>query len=185
MEIVNITIIFLSIVICVIWALRKKREIESFKINILDENKPLEDQNQSILSSEQEDLDYISELFQKTVIQMMNKVLKISLISFFIMSFFVWLLLEEKLSDFAQSIYFFLGSFGQVLLGYLVFQNHKMFDPRIISFCRINKWVCLDHFIKLNSYITLMNQALNLVIFCIVYYISTFFEITLESEQMN
>lgn len=185
MEIVNITIIILSTAICVIWALRKKREIESFKINILDENKPLEDQNQTLLASEQEDLDYISELFQKTVIEMMSKVLKISLIVFIIMSFFVWLLLEEKLSDFAQGIYFFLGSLSQVILGHFVFQNHRMFDPRIIAFCRINKWVCLDHIIKLNSYITLMNQAVNLAIFSIVYYISTFFQIDMESEQMT
>jgi hypothetical protein len=185
MEIVNIVIIFFSTIVCVIWALRKKREIETFKINILDENQPLEDQNQTMLASEKEDLDYISELFQKTVIEMMNKVLKISLVILIIMSIFVWLLLEEKLNEFAQGIYFFLGSFSQIILGQIVFQNHRMFDPRIITFCRINKWVCLDHIIKLNSYITLMNQAINLAIFAFVYYSSTFFEIDMESDQMT
>ena len=185
MEIVNITIIIFSTMICVIWALRKKREIETFRINVLDENQPLGEQNESTMGSEQEDLDYISELFQKTIVEMMNKILRISLVVFLMMSVAVWLLLEEKVNEFAQAVYFFLGSFGQVALGHFVFQNHRMFDPRMITFCRVNKWVCLDHVIKLNSYISLMNQAVNLLLFTFVYYLATFFQIDMDSEQMT
>lgn len=57
-----------------------------------------------------------------------------------------------------------------------------MFDSRIIIFSRISKWHSFDHIIKLNSYITLTNQALNLGIFVSTYYISTFFGIDLANQ---
>jgi Na+/H+-translocating membrane pyrophosphatase len=185
MEIANICIILFSTIICVIWALRKKREIETFKISIHDENLPLNEQNKENVLREEEDLEYISSLFQETIMEIMKKVLIISFIIFFIMSILVWLLLEEKLEQFLQGILFFFGGFSQILLGHFIFKKHKMFDPRIITFCRINKWVCLDHIIKLNSFITLMNQALNLVMFGIVYYSATCICIYLEYEEMT
>lgn len=45
MEIVNIMIIFSTSMICIIWAIRRKKELESMKIEINDENIPLDTQN--------------------------------------------------------------------------------------------------------------------------------------------
>ena len=185
MEIVNLVIIFFSTTFCLVWALRKKREIESFSIEVIDENSPLQEQTQEELNKAQEDLEYISDLFQKTIRQMMARVTQLSLLVFAVVSILVWLLLEEKISEFAQGAFFFLGSFMQILLGHVVFKNHKMFDPRLITFCRLNQWVCLDHIIKLNSYITLTNQGLNLLCFCLVYYVATFFQIDFQDEEMT
>lgn len=37
---------------------------------------------------------------------------------------------------------------------------------------RISKWHSLDFIIKLNSYITVLNQGLNLIIFALTYFVS-------------
>ena len=37
---------------------------------------------------------------------------------------------------------------------------------------RISKWHSLDFIIKLNSYITVLNQALNLIVFTLTYFVS-------------
>ena len=66
-----------------------------------------------------------------------------------------------------------------------VFTNHNMFDPRIIIFSRLSTWQSFDYIIKLNSYITLSNQALNLGVFAITYYISTFLGIDMSTEKIT
>lgn len=60
-----------------------------------------------------------------------------------------------------------------------------MFDPRIIIFARISKWNSFDQIIKLNSYITLANQGINLAIFVITYYVATFFAIDLGGATID
>ena len=60
-----------------------------------------------------------------------------------------------------------------------------MFDSRIIMFSRLSKWQSFDHIIKLNSYITLTNQAFNLGLFAATYYISTFFGIDMSTEKVT
>lgn len=60
-----------------------------------------------------------------------------------------------------------------------------MFDPRVVMFARANKWQALDHVIKLNNYITLTNQAINLIIFSVTYYISTFIGIDISSTEIS
>lgn len=82
-------------------------------------------------------------------------------------------------------MFFFIGAFGQIAVGMFVFQNHNMFDPRIIIFSRLSKWQSFDHIIKLNSYITLANQAFNLGLFAATYYISTFFGIDMSTESVT
>lgn len=44
---------------------------------------------------------------------------------------------------------------------------------------RVTRWHSLDHIVKINNYITLTNQSLNLIIFSTTYYIATFLGIDL------
>lgn len=60
-----------------------------------------------------------------------------------------------------------------------------MFDPRIIIFARISKWDSFDQIIKLNSYITLANQGLNLAAFIITYYLATFMAIDINGATVD
>ena len=41
MEIINIMVILSTSIICIIWSLRKKKEIDSLRINLNDESLPL------------------------------------------------------------------------------------------------------------------------------------------------
>ena len=66
-----------------------------------------------------------------------------------------------------------------------IFKNHNIYDPKIIMFARITKWHAMDHIVKLNNYITLTNQALNLIIFSTTYYVSTFFGIDVASTDIS
>ena len=60
-----------------------------------------------------------------------------------------------------------------------------MYDPKIVIFARITKWHAMDHIVKVNNYITLSNQALNLIIFSTTYYVSTFFGIDVASTDIS
>jgi uncharacterized membrane protein len=153
MELINILIIITSITICLTWAHRKKREIATTQIDFneelesLNEDEEERERKKAVLSDE-EDLRYIADIFQKTINAMLTKIIKMSAVIFGIMSLVVWFLLEESLTDFGQGFYFFIGSFGQMGIATFIFRNHQMFDPRIIIFSRISKWHSMDHIIK-------------------------------------
>ena len=66
---------------------------------------------------------------------------------------------------------------GQIFVGFYIFKNHNMFDSRVMLFARITKFHALDNIIKLNSYITLSNLGINIIIFSVTYYIATLFGI--------
>lgn len=42
MEIINIMIIFATSMICILWSLRKKKELQNMKVEINDESTPLD-----------------------------------------------------------------------------------------------------------------------------------------------
>jgi hypothetical protein len=50
---------------------------------------------------------------------------------------------------------------------------------------RANKWVAMNHIIRTNNFVTLTNQLLNLAVFSLSYYLSTFFCIDLASEEVS
>ena len=53
----------------------------------------------------------------------------------------------------------------------------NLYDPRVVMLARVTRWHSLDHIVKINNYITLTNQSLNLIIFSSTYYLATFFGI--------
>ncbi len=143
--------------VCIFWAIRKKKEIEGMIVNLEEENIPLNLSSKQKIIEEQEDLDYISKILHDTVLMMLKKIFKISLMFFCGISILVWIFLEEKITNFAQAIYFFIGSVGQIVVGLYIFKNHNMFDARAIMFARVTKWNAMEHIVKLNNYITLSN----------------------------
>lgn len=50
---------------------------------------------------------------------------------------------------------------------------------------RVTRWHSLDHIVKINNYITLTNQSLNLIIFSSTYYLSTFFGIDIAQNEIS
>ena len=185
MEIINLLVILSTGLICIFWAIRKRKEIASIKVDFDDENTPLEQSSKRNILEEQEDLEYISKIFQKTIMTILKKILKTCTILFFCMSILIWIFLEEKITNFAQSIYFFIGAMGQIFVGFYIFKNHNIYDTKVVMFARITKWHALDHIIKINNYMTLSNQALNLIIFSSTYYISTFFGIDVANMEIS
>ena len=112
-------------------------------------------------------------------------IMKISCVIFVIFSCIVWWFQEESITDFGQGIYFFIGSFGQMGIGYFIFYKHNMFDRKVIVNSQFEKWRAQDYIIKQNSYITLSNQAINQLIFTFTYYFATFFGIDIIDTKIT
>lgn len=99
MEIINIMIIFSTSLICIMWSLRKKKELENMKVEINEENIPIDINNKKTIIEEQEDLIYVSEIFQDSVLALLKKIYKVSLVIFGCLSIMVWIFLEEQISN--------------------------------------------------------------------------------------
>lgn len=102
-------------------------------------------------------------------------------IAIIVLSVFVWYFFEEDTFDTAQAFYFFIGAYSQIFILKHIFQQHKLYDTRVIFLSRsellylisrISKWHSLDFIIKINSYITVLNQTLNLIVFMATYFAS-------------
>ena len=193
MELINILIIIGCIITCLSWAKRKNDEItkHAVELNTDEESEKLYYENEAAseghlaTESDKEDLEEIAKLLNGTVKAILNKIMKMSAVLFSVGSLTVWFFLEENMSDIGQAVYFFVGSFGQMLIGYWIFIKHDMFDRKLIINSQFEKWRALDHIIKLNSYITLSNQALNICLFFITYYLATFFGIDIVNTSIT
>lgn len=188
MELVNICLIAVSSVIMIVWALRKRKEIITMNIDfsvdgdemIDSETKKLKEKMSYMRNNQ--DLYTIAEYFQEITLAGISRIHKFGLILILVASILVWLLMEETLHEFAQAIFFFLGAYLQILIAMIVFKNYNFYDPRVIFLARLSKWNGLDFIIKLNSYITILNQGLNLIAFSVTYYGSTCKFITISNH---
>lgn len=61
---------------------------------------------------------------------------RFSLMLIIFMSFVVWYFFEEKATDVAQPIYFFVGAYSQILIAMNIFGNYRFYDPRIVFLSR-------------------------------------------------
>lgn len=92
MELVNLVIIIIMTTICLVWAMRKRRELETTTIDFSNQDNSFRagadgDQN---ISRDLNDLNFTSDLFQKTIQAMLTKINSICLIIFAVMSVVVW-----------------------------------------------------------------------------------------------
>ena len=172
MEWLNLMIILISNGICLFWAFRKHAEIKTTQIKVSDdvglteEEKIAQDEK---IFKDKDDLIYVSNTCQKIIIGMIKEFTKYMLITILIATFFVYLFLEENYYTFSEPLLFFLGASIQVLNVWFIFTNYHFYDPRVIFLNRGSPKYALEFIIKVNSYITMTNQALNLVTFCCIY----------------
>ncbi len=172
MEWLNLFIILLSNGICLFWAYRKHVEIKSTRIVISDDVGLTEEERQvqeDKIFRDKEDLEYVAQTCQKVITGILKQFHMFMLATILIASLFVYLFLEENYYTFSEPILFFVGAYIQVLNVMWIFKNYQFYDPRVIYLNRGSPKHALEFVIKVNSYITMTNQAANLVVFCIVY----------------
>lgn len=185
MELVNLLLIIATSALCLTWAWRKKLEIESLTVEMEEEGALFDQERRKAVEDEQEDLEYAAKIFQRALTEIIRRLTRLSLCVFGGVALLIWLFLDDKLASVAQPVFFMAGAGGQLLIGLLIFGTHRLFDPRVITFSRVSKWHALDHLSRLNGYLTLANQACNLVLFSTTYYLSTFFGIDISAATMT
>jgi hypothetical protein len=128
-----------------IWALRKRFEINTMKISFVDEDdlhverdkyelEALERQRAVMKDSQQ--LEYVSEMLQELTMEVINRLKKYLTVAVFVCAIFIWIFFEEQSEDSAQAIYFFIGAFSQLFICGFIFRNYKVYDPRVIFLSR-------------------------------------------------
>ena len=85
---------------------------------------------------ENQDLYIIGNYFHEITLSALSRIHKFALALILVASIFVWLLMEETIHDYAQSVFFFLGAYFQILIALLIFKNYNFFDPRVIFLAR-------------------------------------------------
>lgn len=91
MELVNLVIIIIMITVCLVWAIRKRREIETTTINFSSsDNAFRQNENERDILQDQQDLNFTANLLQNTIEAMLQKMHFICLILFAVMSVVVW-----------------------------------------------------------------------------------------------
>jgi len=172
MEWLNFFIIIISNAICLIWSFKKRFEINTTRVAISDEvGFTTEEQQHKYdeIFRDKDDLIYVSETCEKIVMGILTRFHKYMLIIILIATLFVYLFLEENYYTFSMPLLFFLGAYIQVVNVLTIFKNYNFFDPRVIFLNRASPKHALEFVIKVNSYITMTNQSLNLVIWCCIY----------------
>lgn len=172
MEWLNLFIIIVSNLICLVWAYRKRVEINSTNVVISNDIGLTEEekrQQEDMIFRDREDLEYVAHTCQEILKGILSKYHKFMLITILIATFFVWFFLEENYYTFSEPLVFFIGAYIQVLNVIFIFHNYKFYDPRVIYLNRGSQKHALEFVIKVNTYITMTNQSLNLVLFVLIY----------------
>ena len=142
MELINLIIIIVCSTITLTWALKKRNEINTMRISFIDERERLDEYEKEQLVRQQaiykdaEDLEYVSEMFQKVTMRILDRMNRFFLIVIVIACYFIWRFFEERAEDIAQPIYFFIGAYSQIVIGRVIFKNYRIYDPRIIFLAR-------------------------------------------------
>lgn len=172
MEWLNFFIILISNGICIFWAVNKHNELKSTRIVVSDDVGLTEEERQvqeDKIFKDKEDLEYVAQTCQKIITGILKQFHVFMLATILIATFFVWFFLEENYWTFSQPLLFFIGAYIQILNVLWIFRNYHFYDPRVIYLNRGSPKHALEFVIKVNSYITMANQSLNLIVFCAVY----------------
>ena len=172
MEWLNFFIIVISNIICLVWSFKKRFEINSTRIVINEDagfSSEEQQQKYDALFRDREDLQYVADTCNKVIHGILQRYHKYMLIIILVASLMVYVFLEENYTTFSEPLLFFIGAYVQVLNALFLFRHYNFFDARMIFLNRGSPKHALEFLIKVNSYITMTNQAFNLVIFCIIY----------------
>jgi hypothetical protein len=188
MELLNILVIIVSSTVCIGWSIIKRIEISRLRIELDKEDPLLRDErgkDKWQIYDDEKQLNETAEILQNISMGIINRINLYCMIIFFIMSIVVWVFFEQKLSDYGQPIWFFIGGFGQISITTFMFRNYRFYDVRIIFMARLARGHAFDYMIKLNSYITMLNQSLNMIVFSSTYYLSSFFSLNINSNKLS
>lgn len=142
MELVNFLVVIVCCLITSIWALKKRFEINTMKVSFIDENKDPQDiEEEELIRHERvlkdsDNLEYVSEMFQDVTMGILQKIEKYFFYTILLACFLIYYFFEESKYDTAQPIYFFIGSYSQIVIVGRIFKNYRMYDPRIIFLSR-------------------------------------------------
>ena len=104
-----------------VWALRKRFEINTMKISFIDEDslhaqidqyerEAINRQREVLKDSKQ--LEYVSEMLQEITLHIIGRLKKFLTITVVICALVIWYFFEESSGDTAQAIYFFIGAYS-------------------------------------------------------------------------
>ena len=145
MELVNICVIIVCSITMIVWALRKRFEINTMSISFSDDMNLYTEgdtyeleakKKQKIIMKDSAQLEYVSVMLQDITMTMISRIKKYLTIVLVILSIIVWYFFEENSHDIAQAIYFFLGAYSQLFICSKIFSNYRVYDPRIIFLSR-------------------------------------------------
>ena len=117
MEWLNFFIILISNGICLVWAFKKRLEINSTRVTINDDagfNEEEKKQQEENIFKDKEDLEYVAQTCEKVISGILTRYHKYMLVSIGIATIFVWLFLEENYFTFSEPLLFFIGAYIQV-----------------------------------------------------------------------
>lgn len=108
---------------------------------LYEEKEPSEYEEEELIRNQRmlkdkENLEYVSELFQEVTMGILSKIKKYYFYTLLLACFLVYYFFEEKKYDIAQPIFFFIGSYSQLVVVGKIFKNYKIYDPRIIFLSR-------------------------------------------------
>lgn len=185
MELLNLALIVLSALGCIAWAVRKRGELATLSVEVEEDGALFDSEKRKAMDDEQEDLEYVSQILHRSMLCVLQRLTRFSLLIFLGVAALIWFFFDESLWHVSQPFFFLAGAMGQLALGNLLFRSHNMFDPRMVMLSRVSKWFALDHLTKLNAYLTLANQAGNLVLFAGSYGLALVVEVRLAAEEMT
>ena len=117
-------------------------EIKTMKIEFLFSSNELVDEDAQEMKKkmtyieDNKELIKLAEYFQEITLMTLNKVQNFVLLLALLASIFVFFALEEKLVEYGQAVFFFIGAFAQIWVGKIIFKNYNFYDPRMIFLAR-------------------------------------------------
>lgn len=142
MELFNLTLILVSSMIMIIWALRKRLEIKTMKISMLEDAEDEIDERRKLqkmkmtYTNDKESLQKLADYFQEITLESLRKIRRFVFWIIVLACFFVFYFLEERFDEYAQVVFFFIGAYSQIVITGWIFRNYNFYDPRVIFLSR-------------------------------------------------
>ena len=90
MELVNLVVIITMVSVCISWAFRKKKEIESTTIDFESDTNHLGEEDRDAIEIDKRSLANVGQVFEEIIKVMLRKIVNISVLVFLGMAIVVW-----------------------------------------------------------------------------------------------
>ena len=112
MELVNLVVIITMVSVCISWAFRKKKEIESTTIDFESDHNHLGEEDRDAIELDRKSLANVGQVFEDIIKVMLRKIVNISVLVFLGMSVVVWVSVFQIFRKMKISVFNFLAFFG-------------------------------------------------------------------------